>query len=97
MTFTSLSSMFRGGIEMDILCYLVGINNRAYITQIRSDLNRTYAHVCKLVYLLEKKGLVTTSKEGRKNYVTLTLKGRKIGNNLLELKKLFNPPSHAKQ
>ena len=50
----------------------------------------TYSHVVNIINLLLKEKIVETRKEGRNKYVTLTEKGQKILNHIIEIREIIN-------
>ncbi|MDD5337026.1 MAG: hypothetical protein PHS02_00920 [Candidatus ainarchaeum sp.] len=57
-----------------------------HLSKIARQSGTTYVYVTKLMYILEKKGLVSMETKGKKRVVTLTEKGLKLANLLEEAK-----------
>ncbi|MFA5077156.1 MAG: hypothetical protein WC488_01895 [Candidatus Micrarchaeia archaeon] len=61
-------------------------NSSWHLSKIARQSGTTYVYVTKLMYVLEKKGLVSMETKGKKRVVTLTEKGLKLANLLEEAK-----------
>jgi DNA-binding MarR family transcriptional regulator len=84
-------ALFEFPMEMRILRYL----NRydAIIkSEIAKDLDVTYSHTVKLLFDLEKEGLVIFSASGRFSQVSLTPKGRELAELLDKVMSYRNIP-----
>lgn len=69
---------------MEILVYLAK-EESSYGHKISIDLKITYAHVSKILKFLKKKGFITTEKNGRIVYVTITEEGKNTAININKL------------
>lgn len=56
-----------------------------YASAISRKIDTTYAHTVKIVSRLEEQDLIETDKQGRKKIITLTEKGEKFADSLIEL------------
>lgn len=63
-----------------ILNFLYLKNSETYIAQINSGVGGTYNYVYFLIRCMKKDGLIIFNKIGRKNVVSLTKKGKELGN-----------------
>ncbi|MCK5476448.1 MAG: hypothetical protein KAI55_00840 [Candidatus Aenigmarchaeota archaeon] len=63
----------------DILLHLHENSSTTYVSHISKKINCTYAHTEKILDLFVNLKIVKFKKEGRRKYVSLTEKGKKIG------------------
>ena len=56
------------------------------INKISMDIEMTYSHASHLIKLLKDNGLITTEKTGRQVMLNLTIRGKKVQNQLRKLK-----------
>ena len=81
-----------------IIIYYIGIENNLKMVSIYKKMSITYAHLCKLIKVMEKKGWVKIIKHGRTLEVRLTDKGKKIFNSVMSFFKAtgLNPGQYYK-
>jgi len=64
----------------------ISINKKKnYQTDIAKQTNITYSHISLVLNKFNKNGLVKFKKQGRKKFINLTLKGKKIQDILIKL------------
>lgn len=71
-----------------VFLFLKG-REQAYLSEIAKETGTTYVYITNLATALEKKGLITTTKEGKKKMVKLTDKGKEVANFAEEIKRRF--------
>jgi len=59
------------------------------IVSIGREIDMTYSHLTKTIRILEKRGLISSKKVGRERKVSLTIRGRDLGEHILEISKEF--------
>jgi predicted transcriptional regulator len=62
----------------------LGKGEKSYISGVARDINGTYAHTFNLIKEMEGQGIVSTSKEGRTKYISLTPRGKDLADILSE-------------
>lgn len=76
---------------MDVLLAMddaVILGKNPNMTLITYQLGITHSHVFNIFHILERKLLITTEKNGRTRYVTLTNNGRSVANYIRNIKKI---------
>lgn len=59
----------------------------AYLSEIAKETGTTYVYITNFAYELQQKGIVTLQKEGKKNMVRLTQKGKEAATLAEELRR----------
>lgn len=77
---------FRGGAHKIIMAIS---DNTNYVNKISRKISTTYSHVVGTLNELEKKGLISKKKDGRKVYIKLTDKGQKLKELLIKMELLI--------
>lgn len=71
-------------------CVLKCIKNGSFMSKISKESDVTYSHAIKILYKFRKKDFIKTIKRsGRRRYVYLSDKGRKLQDLMFELEKLI--------
>lgn len=83
-----MEEIFKSRLSMKVLLYLFENNKRTNIEDISFALRKGYSNVHNIITFLESLSLVTRKKEGRKVFVSLTVKGKTAAENLHNLKDL---------
>ena len=68
-------NFFVNKVPVKLLIGLESSDEPKYVSELRSSVDTTYAHLVKTVTNLEDIGLVKSKKDGRKKYVEITSKG----------------------
>jgi len=64
----------------------LSINEKVcFPAKITKETNTTYAHVVKILKYFEESGLIEFNKQGRKKFINLTSRGKKIQNIMINL------------
>ena len=70
---------------IEVLMYLKDTTQPNYVSFISKEINCTYAHTEKILDTFFDLKIVTFKKEGRRKYIYLTEKGKKIGDQVESL------------
>ncbi|MBN2518186.1 MAG: winged helix-turn-helix transcriptional regulator [Candidatus Altiarchaeota archaeon] len=57
-------------------------NGKTYPADISKALAATYSHIVRVIQKLEEMGLITSEKQGRTKYITLTESGQNVAHHL---------------
>ncbi|MCD6413583.1 MAG: hypothetical protein J7L54_05515 [Elusimicrobia bacterium] len=80
---------FKSTVRIKILVYLFLSNKKEYILSVSKRIDATYAFTQNEVDALEKIGLLKTKRSGRKKYIELTEKGKKMAKLLYKVCKIL--------
>jgi DNA-binding MarR family transcriptional regulator len=81
----SLQEFFVNVKSAKILVSLSNPSTDNYASDISSQVDCTYSHTVRILHKFEDRGLVDSSKEGRKKVIELTEDGREVAENLGDL------------